>query len=299
MRLHRRCRPAGSSRGRIELQRTGSAQSQRGADARDPRQQDLDDLPGPDDEPQSGADGRRSDRRGDHGCTRRRASAKRCEHAVEMLKLVRIPEAAERINDYPHQFSGGMRQRVMIAMAFSCDPQLLIADEPTTALDVTIQAQILDLMRDLQQRLNSAIILITHDLGVVAEVCENVLVMYGGQHGRVRQRPTRSSSIRKHPYTLGPARIAAAARRRASTAALVPIDGQPPNLLRLPTGLRVRRRVPLRAYRIAPPSRPPAHRFRRRSPRALRLIRRDKDSTWPAARHQTAAVIARRRAAGA
>ncbi|TAM91300.1 ABC transporter ATP-binding protein, partial [bacterium] len=98
------------------------------------------------------------------------------QRAVEMLRLVRIPSPEGRVHDYPHQFSGGMRQRVMIAMALSCDPSLLIADEPTTALDVTIQAQILDLMRELQERRNSAIILITHDLGVVAEICQRVLV---------------------------------------------------------------------------------------------------------------------------
>ncbi|MBC5825417.1 MAG: ABC transporter ATP-binding protein [Candidatus Eremiobacteraeota bacterium] len=154
--------------------------------------------------------------------------------AVDMLKLVRIPEAQSRIYDYPHQFSGGMRQRVMIAMALSCDPELLIADEPTTALDVTIQAQILDLMRDLQQRLNSAIILITHDLGVVAEVCERVLVMYAGnmvEYGTVDQ----IFSAPKHPYTWGLLdslpRLDEKQRKR-----LVPIDGQPPNLLRLPSG---------------------------------------------------------------
>jgi oligopeptide transport system ATP-binding protein len=154
--------------------------------------------------------------------------------AIDMLKLVRIPEAADRVDDYPHQFSGGMRQRVMIAMALSCDPELLIADEPTTALDVTIQAQILDLMRDLQKRLNSAIVLITHDLGVVAEVCEKVLVMYGGnmvEYGtadQIFQNP-------KHPYTWGLLESLPRMDEKERTR-LIPIDGQPPNLLRLPPG---------------------------------------------------------------
>ena len=98
-----------------------------------------------------------------------------------MLKLVGLPRAEELMKDYPHQFSGGMRQRVMIAMALVCDPKVLIADEPTTALDVTIQAQILKLMKDLNERLNTAVILITHDLGVVAETCERVVVMYAGK----------------------------------------------------------------------------------------------------------------------
>ena len=103
------------------------------------------------------------------------------ERTIEMLKLVQIPNAAGRVHHYPHQFSGGMRQRVMIAMALACDPQLLIADEPTTALDVTLQAQILDLMRELKAASGAAIILITHDLGVVAEVCDEVAVMYAGE----------------------------------------------------------------------------------------------------------------------
>ncbi len=154
--------------------------------------------------------------------------------AVDMLKLVRIPSPEKRIKDYPHQFSGGMRQRVMIAMALSCDPALLIADEPTTALDVTIQAQIIDLMNEMQQRLGTAIVMITHDLGVVAETCQNVLVMYAGnmiEYGTADQ----IFGDPKHPYTVG---LLKSLPRLDSDAheRLIPIDGQPPNLLRPPTG---------------------------------------------------------------
>src|SRR5438045_2955233 len=133
-----------------------------------------------------------------HGISRKAAE----DRAVEMLNLVGIPEARRRLREYPHQFSGGMRQRVMIAMALACNPKLLIADEPTTALDVTIQAQILDLMRDLKHRVGAAIVLITHDLGVVAEVAERVIVMYAGRKveeaavGLLFNDP-------KHPYTQG------------------------------------------------------------------------------------------------
>jgi peptide/nickel transport system ATP-binding protein len=129
-----------------------------------------------------------------------RASAE--ERAVEMLALVGIPEPQRRVNEYPHQMSGGMRQRVMIAMALACNPKLLIADEPTTALDVTVQAQILDLMRDLKRRVGAAIMLITHDLGVVAEVAEHVVVMYAGR--KVEEAPARKLFARpRHPYTQG------------------------------------------------------------------------------------------------
>ncbi|MEG0472745.1 MAG: ABC transporter ATP-binding protein, partial [Solibacillus sp.] len=122
--------------------------------------------------------------------------------AIEMMKLVGLPRAEELIKEYPHQLSGGMRQRVMIAMALVCDPKVLIADEPTTALDVTIQAQILKLMRDLNDRLNTAVLLITHDLGVVAETCERVIVMYAGQI--VEQAPVNDIFKNpKHPYTKG------------------------------------------------------------------------------------------------
>jgi oligopeptide transport system ATP-binding protein len=168
------------------------------------------------------------------------------DRAVEMLDLVRIPTARERIRDYPHQFSGGMRQRVMIAMALSCDPAVLIADEPTTALDVTIQAQIIELMMEMQQRLGSAIVLITHDLGVVAETCQNVLVMYAGnmvEYGTaddIFNRP-------RMPYTMG--LLESLPRLDQDGKRLVPIEGQPPNLLRLPSGCafapRCRYRMPL------------------------------------------------------
>ncbi len=153
---------------------------------------------------------------------------------VDMLRLVGIPLPEKRVREYPHQLSGGMRQRVMIAMALSCDPAVLIADEPTTALDVTIQAQILELMNEMQRRLGSAIVLITHDLGVVAETCEYVLVMYAGnlvEYGTVEQ----IFAEPKHPYTVG---LLASLPRLddRERSRLVPIEGQPPNLLRLTPG---------------------------------------------------------------
>src|SRR5439155_25576379 len=132
------------------------------------------------------------------GLDRRAALAR----AVEMLRLVHIPEAERRVGEYPHQLSGGMRQRVMIAMALACNPKLLIADEPTTALDVTIQAQILDLMRELKRKIGAAIVLITHDLGVVAEMAQRVVVMYAGR--KVEEAAVRDLFRQPlHPYTLG------------------------------------------------------------------------------------------------
>jgi peptide/nickel transport system ATP-binding protein len=132
------------------------------------------------------------------GLSRSKALAK----AVDMLRLVHIPEAERRIEQYPHQLSGGMRQRVMIAMALACNPKLLIADEPTTALDVTIQAQILDLMRELKQKIDAAIVLITHDLGVVAEMAQRVVVMYAGR--KAEEAPVAALFRRPlHPYTKG------------------------------------------------------------------------------------------------
>ncbi|WP_436499964.1 ABC transporter ATP-binding protein [Actinokineospora sp. HUAS TT18] len=156
------------------------------------------------------------------------------KHAIEMLDRVGIPNPKSRVDDYPHQFSGGMRQRAMIAMALSCDPELLIADEPTTALDVTVQAQILDLIRDLQQEFNSAVIIITHDLGVVAELADDIMVMYAG---RAVEYGTASEIFDspQHPYTWGLLRSMPRLDRER-TARLVPIKGTPPSLINVPEG---------------------------------------------------------------
>jgi len=163
------------------------------------------------------------------------------EKAIEMLKLVGIPSPAERHGEYPHQLSGGMRQRVMIAIAISCNPKLLIADEPTTALDVTIQAQILDLMRKLQKDFGAAMILITHDLGVVAEMCNDVVVMYAGkviEYGTVEDifyRP-------QHPYTRGLLDSIPHFESGQHLDRLKTIPGLVPSLLNLPQGCRFRDR---------------------------------------------------------
>ncbi|MBL8965936.1 MAG: ABC transporter ATP-binding protein [Spirochaetaceae bacterium] len=154
------------------------------------------------------------------------------EKAIEMLKLAGIPAPEKRIDQYPHQFSGGMRQRVMIAMGLSCNPEILIADEPTSALDVTIQAQILDLMKDLTARLGTAVILITHSLGVVAGMCDNLCVMYAG---RVVERGNTGDLFAepKHPYTQG--LIKSVPRLdQANNDRLNSIRGQPPNVIDLP-----------------------------------------------------------------
>ncbi|MEU0288709.1 ABC transporter ATP-binding protein [Streptomyces sp. NPDC005908] len=154
--------------------------------------------------------------------------------AIDLLEKVGIPHPQQRVDDYPHQFSGGMRQRAMIAMALSCDPDLLIADEPTTALDVTVQAQILDLLKDLQQEFGSAIIMITHDLGVVANMADDILVMYAG---RAVERGTTREVLKapQHPYTWG---LLGSMPRLSSDVdePLLPIPGSPPSLLNPPTG---------------------------------------------------------------
>lgn len=160
----------------------------------------------------------------------RKAAKKR---AIELLEAVRIPEAARRIDMYPHEFSGGMRQRVMIAMALLCEPEVLIADEPTTALDVTVQAQILSLLKDLQRDFGTAIIMITHDLGVVAGLCENVMVMYGG---RVMEYGSANDIFYhpSHPYTIG--LLGALPRLDHEGGELMSIPGNPPNMANLPKG---------------------------------------------------------------
>jgi oligopeptide transport system ATP-binding protein len=153
--------------------------------------------------------------------------------SVRMLDAVRIPEAAKRINMYPHEFSGGMRQRVMIAMALLCEPEVLIADEPTTALDVTVQAQMLTLLRELQRDFGTAIVLITHDLGVVAGLCDQVVVMYGG---RVMEQGSAQELFKTatHPYTLG--LLKAVPRMDRDDESLLAIPGAPPNMAHLPKG---------------------------------------------------------------
>lgn len=172
------------------------------------------------------------------GLSKAEAKAK----AVEMLKLVGIPSPEQRVDNYPHEFSGGMRQRAMIAIALSCQPDLLIADEPTTALDVTIQAQILELLKELKNKVNTAIILITHDLGVVADVCSRIVVMYGGL---IMEEGTAEDVFYnpRHPYTMGLIksipRLDLNEKHR-----LIPIPGTPPDLLNPPTGCPFATRCP-------------------------------------------------------
>jgi peptide/nickel transport system ATP-binding protein len=161
--------------------------------------------------------------------------------ALELLEVVQIPSPERRLKSYPHEMSGGMRQRAMIAMALACGPELLLADEPTTSLDVTVQAQVLYLLKDLQQQIGMALILVSHDLGVVAEVADDVVVMYAGrivEHGPVREvfkNPT-------HPYTEG--LIKSTVRRGGRGEKLVAIQGQPPDLLGLPRGCSFAPRCP-------------------------------------------------------
>ncbi|WP_336318602.1 ABC transporter ATP-binding protein [Streptomyces lavendofoliae] len=162
--------------------------------------------------------------------------------AIELLDRVGIPEPGKRVDAYPHEFSGGMRQRAMIAMALVNNPELLIADEPTTALDVTVQAQILDLIRDLQKEFGSAVVIITHDLGVVAEIADDILVMYGGRC--VERGPVERIFYEpQHPYTWG---LLGSMPRidREQTDRLIPVKGQPPSLINVPSGCAFNPRCP-------------------------------------------------------
>jgi oligopeptide/dipeptide ABC transporter ATP-binding protein len=169
------------------------------------------------------------------------------KRAVELLQLVGIPDAERRLSDYPHQFSGGMRQRVMIAIALACDPQVLIADEPTTALDVTIQAQILELIKELRQKLGMAIVWITHDLGVIAGIADRVIVMYGGQI--VEQAPVRELfGNPQHPYTRALLETVPSVRGKRADKLKV-IEGQPPMLGAEPAACPFRFRCPSRFER--------------------------------------------------
>jgi oligopeptide transport system ATP-binding protein len=179
---------------------------------------------------------------------------KALEGAKALLGRVRIPDAASRLASYPHQYSGGMRQRVMIAMALACQPRLIIADEPTTALDVTVQAQILDLLKELTRETGSSLLLITHDLGIVARYADRVAVMYGGRI--VETAPAIDLYKRpRHPYTLG---LMASIPRLDSDAGrpLVPIEGQPPDLAQLPPGCAFSPRCRI-ATDVCHASRPP------------------------------------------
>ena len=182
--------------------------------------------------------------------------------AIDMLELVRIPSAKQRVDDYPHLLSGGMRQRVMIAMALSCEPALLIADEPTTALDVTIQAQILDLLQDLQRRLGMAMLIITHDLGVIAEIADEVVVMYAGKI--VESAPVASLfADPQHPYTIG--LLGSIPRIEVDRERLSTIEGSVPSPNNQPKGCRFAPRCPFadpRCHLEPPPLRDlgPEHR---------------------------------------
>jgi len=164
---------------------------------------------------------------------RRISKAAAHERAIELLRLVGIPQPETRVNDYPHQFSGGMRQRAMIAMALALDPALIVADEPTTALDATVQAQIIDLLMRLQREFDSALIMITHDLGVIADIADEVLVMYAGKAVEFADRRTVFYQPH-HPYTKG--LLESIPGSTGVKESLRPIPGQPPSLIRLPTG---------------------------------------------------------------
>ena len=171
------------------------------------------------------------------------SAAETRNRVIETFRLVRIPAPEKRIHDYPHQMSGGMRQRVMIAMALACNPRLMIADEPTTALDVTIQAQILDLMNQLKQKMDASILFITHDLGVIAEMAQHVAVMYAGHVVEYTDVKTLFASP-KHPYTIGLLHSIPVLGQKSTRTRLSAIPGMVPSLFNLPSGCRFRDRCP-------------------------------------------------------
>ena len=232
------------------LRGRGADDALRGGDEAPARPSHLDDLPGADDQPQSGADRRHADRRERGAPQGRVEDARRASGRARCSTWCASPMPRRRLDEYPHQLSGGMRQRVMIAMALCCDPQVLIADEPTTALDVTIQAQILDLMLDLKEKTGTAIVLITHDLGVVAETAQRVVVMYAGR--KVEEAPVEALFDNPlHPYTRGLMRaiprLDVDARcgtrpRLQEIPGIVPLLTQPDRRLRLRRALRARDR---------------------------------------------------------
>lgn len=195
------------------------------------------------------------------------------EESIKMLELVGIPEPAKRIKSYPHEFSGGMRQRVMIATALSCGPRLLISDEPTTALDVTIQSQILDLMNELKEKINTSIMLITHDLGVIAEVSDHIIVMYGGtimEAGSVDE----IFYDPQNPYTVGlhqsvPKMVDSDKKQR-----LIPIEGSPPDLMHPPQGCPFSPRCP-HAMKVCLEKPPPTYRLSEKHTSACWLLHKD------------------------
>ncbi len=180
------------------------------------------------------------------------------QRAIEMLDQVKMPNAKQRVNEYPHQFSGGMRQRVMIAMSLALDPEVLIADEPTTALDVTVQAQIMDLLAELQRERQMGLILITHDLGVVADVADRIAVMYAG---RIVEEATVYELYAKpaHPYTIG--LLQSIPRLDEKGQELRTIKGLPPNLMNIPSGCPFHPRCPMRVDDVCIPNVPPLYKI--------------------------------------
>jgi oligopeptide/dipeptide ABC transporter ATP-binding protein len=178
----------------------------------------------------------------EHGVARTRSDAQ--SRAVELMRRVGIPAPERRLRDYPHQFSGGMCQRVVIATALACDPRVILADEPTTALDVTIQDQILKLLVSLQESLGLSLILVTHDMGVVAQTCQRVAVMYAGQIVEMAET-RRLFAAPRHPYTVGLLNCVPRVGEDGNVAPLRPIPGSPPDLVRPPSGCRFHPRCPL------------------------------------------------------